>query len=47
MAIEIRQFNPHFAAEIGGIDLSKGIDRPTVDAISEAIDRYAVWAVHD
>jgi alpha-ketoglutarate-dependent 2,4-dichlorophenoxyacetate dioxygenase len=47
MAIEIRQVNPHFAAEIGGIDLSKGVDRPTVDAISEAIDRHAVLVFHD
>ena len=47
MAIEIRQVNPHFAAEIGGIDVSKGVDRPTIDAISEAIDRYAVLVVHD
>jgi hypothetical protein len=28
MDIEIRQVNPHFVAEIGGIDLSKSIDRP-------------------
>jgi alpha-ketoglutarate-dependent 2,4-dichlorophenoxyacetate dioxygenase len=42
MAIEIRQVNPLFVAEIGGIDLSKSVDRPAVDAIWEAIHRYAV-----
>jgi alpha-ketoglutarate-dependent 2,4-dichlorophenoxyacetate dioxygenase len=42
MPIEIRQVNPFFVAEIGGIDLSKGVDRPTVDTIWQAIDRYAV-----
>jgi hypothetical protein len=43
MALGIRQVNPHFAAEIGGIDLSQGVDRPTVDEIWQAIDRYACW----
>jgi alpha-ketoglutarate-dependent 2,4-dichlorophenoxyacetate dioxygenase len=42
MPIEIRQVNPFFVGEIGGIDLSNGVDRPTVDAIWQAIDRYAV-----
>jgi alpha-ketoglutarate-dependent 2,4-dichlorophenoxyacetate dioxygenase len=47
MAIEIRRVNPHFVAEIGGIDLSKGADRPMVDAIWDAIDRYAVLVFRD
>jgi alpha-ketoglutarate-dependent 2,4-dichlorophenoxyacetate dioxygenase len=47
MAIEIRQINPHFVAEIGGIDLSKSVGGPTVDAIWEAIDRYAVLVFRD
>ena len=47
MAIEIRQINPHFVAEIGGIDLDEHVDRPTVDAIWEAIDRYAVLVFRD
>jgi hypothetical protein len=33
MDIEIRPISPGFVAEIGGIDLSKSIDRPAVDAI--------------
>jgi alpha-ketoglutarate-dependent 2,4-dichlorophenoxyacetate dioxygenase len=47
MAIEIRQVNPDFVAEIGAIDLSKSIDQPTVDAVWEAIDRYAVLVFRD
>ena len=47
MAIEIRQVNPHFVAEIGGIDLSQSVDRQTVDAVWEAIDRCAVLVFHD
>src|SRR5215470_6499242 len=47
MTIEIRRVNPHFVAEIGGIDLSESVDRSTVDAIWEAIDRYAVLVFRD
>ena len=47
MVLEIRQVNPHFAAEIGGIDLNKSVDGSMVDAIWEAIDRYAVLVFHD
>jgi alpha-ketoglutarate-dependent 2,4-dichlorophenoxyacetate dioxygenase len=47
MAREIRQVNPFFVAEVGRIDLSKSVDRPTVDAIWEAIDRYAVLVFRD
>jgi alpha-ketoglutarate-dependent 2,4-dichlorophenoxyacetate dioxygenase len=47
MAIEIRPVNPYFAAEIGDIDLSKSVDRPTVEAIWQAIDLYAVPVFHD
>jgi alpha-ketoglutarate-dependent 2,4-dichlorophenoxyacetate dioxygenase len=47
MAIEVRPVNPGFVAEIGGIDLSKRVDQATVDAIWEAIDRYAVLVFRD
>jgi hypothetical protein len=47
MAIEIRPVNPGFVAEIGGIDLSRSVDQATVDAIWEAINRYAVPVFHD
>src|SRR5215831_5882577 len=47
MAIEIRPVNPGFVAEIGGLDLSRSVDQATVDAIWEAIDRYAVLVFRD
>src|SRR6516225_445855 len=47
MAIEIRPVNPGFVAEIGGIDLSGSVDQATVNAIWEAINRYAVLVFHD
>jgi alpha-ketoglutarate-dependent 2,4-dichlorophenoxyacetate dioxygenase len=47
MAIEFRQVHPLFVAEIGGIDLGKGVDRATVNAIWEANDRYAVLVFRD
>src|SRR5262245_15631313 len=47
MAIEVREVNPSFAAETGGVDLASPVDRATVDAIWRAIDRYAVLVFHD
>ena len=47
MAIEIRPVNPGFVAEIGGLDLSGSVDQAAVDAMWEAIDRYAVLVFHD
>ena len=42
MTLELRQLHPLFAAEARGADLSQPIDAPMVDAIWQAIDRYAV-----
>ena len=47
MAFDIRQVNPQFVAEIGGIDLSKSVDPLAVEAIWEAVDRYAVLVFRD
>jgi hypothetical protein len=47
MDIEIRPVNPSFVAEIGGIDLSRSVDRPAVDAIWAAINLYAVLVFRD
>ena len=47
MAIEVREVNPLFVAEIGGIDLGKPVDRTAIEWISQAIDRYAVLVFHD
>ena len=42
MTLELRQLHPLFAAEADGIDLARPIDAATVDAIWQAINRYAV-----
>jgi alpha-ketoglutarate-dependent 2,4-dichlorophenoxyacetate dioxygenase len=47
MAIEAREVNPLFGAEISGIELGKPVDRTAVDLIGQAIDRYAVLVFHD
>jgi len=47
MAIEVRPFSPSFAAEVGGIDLSRPMDAGTVRTLWDAIDRYAVLVFHD
>ncbi len=47
MAIEVRPLSPSFAAEIGGIDLSRPMDAATVRTLWDAIDRYAVLVFHD
>ena len=47
MALECRPISPDFAAELGGFDLAAPIDDATVDAISSAIDRYAVVVFRD
>jgi len=47
MAIEVRQVNPHFVAEISGINLAQPVDRAAVDTIWAAIDRYAVLVFRD
>jgi alpha-ketoglutarate-dependent 2,4-dichlorophenoxyacetate dioxygenase len=47
VTIEIRQVNPLFVAEIGGLDLVEPVDRTAVGLIWQAIDRYAVLVFHD
>jgi alpha-ketoglutarate-dependent 2,4-dichlorophenoxyacetate dioxygenase len=47
MTLELRQLHPLFAAEANGADLSRPIDAPMVDAIWQAIDRYAVIVFRD
>jgi alpha-ketoglutarate-dependent 2,4-dichlorophenoxyacetate dioxygenase len=43
----LRQLHPLFAAEAAGIDLAQPIDAATLDAIWQAIDRYAVMVLRD
>ena len=42
MGIEIRQLHPLFVGEVSGMDLSRPLDGAGVEALWEAIDRYAV-----
>jgi alpha-ketoglutarate-dependent 2,4-dichlorophenoxyacetate dioxygenase len=42
MTFQFHQLHPLFAAEADGVDLSAPLDAATVDAIWQAIDRYAV-----
>jgi len=44
--MEIRPITPDFAAEIGDIDLGQPIEAAGVQAIWDAIDRYAVLVFH-
>jgi alpha-ketoglutarate-dependent 2,4-dichlorophenoxyacetate dioxygenase len=45
--IEVRQLHPLFAGEVSGVDLAGTLAPPTVQALNEAIDRYAVLIFHD
>ena len=47
MALEVRPLHPLFAGEVGAIDLRRVEDRPTLDAIRAAMDRYAVLVFRD
>lgn len=47
MGIEIRQLHPLFVGEVEGIDLTRPLDAAGVEALWEAIDRYAVLVFHD
>ena len=47
MTLRLIPLSPEFAAEAGGLDLSRPVDDDTVAAIRQAIDRYAVLVVRD
>jgi alpha-ketoglutarate-dependent 2,4-dichlorophenoxyacetate dioxygenase len=47
MSITVKQLHPLFMGEIGNIDLRQPLDKPTVDALTAAIDRHAVLVFHD
>ncbi|MGA7264116.1 MAG: TauD/TfdA family dioxygenase, partial [Stellaceae bacterium] len=46
MGMQVRQLHPLFVGEVSGIDLSRPLDAPAVQALWEAIDRYAVLVFH-
>ncbi|HEV7997339.1 MAG TPA: TauD/TfdA family dioxygenase [Stellaceae bacterium] len=47
MSFELRQLHPLFAAEANGVDLARPVDAAMVEAIWQAIDRYAVLVFRD
>ncbi len=47
MSITVKQLRPLFMGEIGNIDLREPLDKPTVDALTAAIDQHAVLVFHD
>src|ERR1700749_1436759 len=47
VSIEIRQLHPLFVGEVGDIDFARPLDASGVQALWEAIDRYAVLVFHD
>jgi alpha-ketoglutarate-dependent 2,4-dichlorophenoxyacetate dioxygenase len=42
MGLRISQLHPLFVGEVSGVDVGRPLDAPTVCAITETIDRYAV-----
>ena len=42
MSLQLKPLHPLFAAEAGGIDLTKPVDAATVRAVDDAMDTYAV-----
>jgi len=47
MAIEVRQLHPVFVGEVSGVDLRHPLDRDTVTALNDAINRHGVLVFHD
>jgi len=47
MALSFRQLTPHFAAEVGHVDLRQVHDAATLAEIRGGMDRYAVLVFHD
>jgi alpha-ketoglutarate-dependent 2,4-dichlorophenoxyacetate dioxygenase len=47
VAISVQQLHPLFVGEVSGVDLGEALDRATVDALNDAINRHAVLVFHD
>jgi len=47
MDMEMRQLHPLFVGEVSGMDLARPLDGAGVQALWEAIDRWAVLVFHD
>jgi alpha-ketoglutarate-dependent 2,4-dichlorophenoxyacetate dioxygenase len=47
MDLEIRQLHPFFVGEVDGMDVGRRLDTAVIQALWEAIGRYAVLVFHD
>src|SRR5258706_1895711 len=47
MAITVKRLHPLFAAEIGGVDLTRVLDDATFRSIENAFEEYSVLVFHD
>ncbi len=47
MPLQVRQIHKHFAGEASGINLAEPLDRAAVDAVNDAMNRYAVLVFRD
>lgn len=47
MAITVKRLHPLFAAEIGGVDLTRALDAATFSAIENAFEEYSVLVFHN
>lgn len=47
MSLHISELIPGFAAEVGGVDLTRPMDDTEISKIREAIDRHGVLVFHD
>jgi alpha-ketoglutarate-dependent 2,4-dichlorophenoxyacetate dioxygenase len=45
--IDVRQVHPQFVGEVSGVDLAGTLAPQIVQALNDAIDRYAVLVLHD
>lgn len=47
MTVSVRQLHPLYVGEVSGVDVGRPLDAATVDALIDAINRYAVLVFHD
>jgi alpha-ketoglutarate-dependent 2,4-dichlorophenoxyacetate dioxygenase len=47
MAVSVKQLHPVFAGEVSGVDLREPLDKDTVTALNDAINRYGILVYHD
>ncbi|MGE0223024.1 MAG: TauD/TfdA dioxygenase family protein [Acetobacteraceae bacterium] len=47
MAVSVKQIHPVFVGEVSGVDLRQPLDKDTVTALNDAINKYGVLVYHD